>query len=46
MPIDNIVVIAAIIVAFGLFGATLAWVSTRTQRAARSNIRRQRTGDI
>jgi hypothetical protein len=30
MPIDTIVLLAAIIIAFGVLGATLAWASHRT----------------
>ena len=34
MPIDSIIVITAIIVAFGLLGATLAWATMQPPDAA------------
>jgi hypothetical protein len=35
MPIDSVILIIAIIIAFGLLGATLAWGSTQRHEGPR-----------
>jgi hypothetical protein len=35
MPVENIVVISAVILAFATFGAVLAWADIRTRPASK-----------
>jgi hypothetical protein len=36
MPVETVIVVAAIVVAFGLFAATLAWADSRTRKTLHS----------